>query len=727
MFSPFYLYFTPGVFTAPGELKNYKILDRRRYLMKKKFLSLVLSLTVALTAACSLHASFSAAQANDAVGQTQFAQNTIRGAAVLHCFNWSYNEIKNNLPDIAAAGYTAVQTSPVQKPKSYKSSYTSTSGQWWKLYQPLTLSVADGGTWLGTKSELKALCSEADKYNIKVIVDIVANHMANNTSGGGYSHLSENVESNLKNSAYYHSETYGVNDNSRYEMTHGHLGMPDLNTANSYVQKRVLGLLKECVDCGVDGFRFDAAKHIELPSDDSSTKSEFWPYVINGIKSYKSDVFCYGEILNTAATSMSNYTKYIDVTDNKTGNSALSAAKNSNASSLAASNYQMGAGASYSVLWAELHDTYMHDETSGVSNSVIAKAWAITGARAKSTSLYFARPNSTMGLASSDTSWKSTAVREINKFKNYFMGQSESLASSGKTAYIERGTTGVCIAKLDGSGDVSLTANKMESGTYKDQISGNTFTVSGGKIKGTVGSKGVAVVYNAPSEPTTVPATAAPTTIAPTTTVPATTAAPTTVEPAAEETQPTTVPATQVTVGDTDEDGEITIKDVTTIQRYIAELEIMPRVGKTGDTNGDGELDIADATLLQMFLAEYDIESRIGQILTIEAPASEPATKPQDYTVYFTNSRSWSGTIYCYYWSDENSHMLTWPGEKMTYDRTNSSNQKIYTFTVPANIDYLMFNNNDKQTVKIPFDGTVLRFYAKSSTDSSGKYEYGTW
>ena len=128
-----------------------------------------------------------------------------------------------------------------------------------------------------------------------------------------------------------------------------------------------------------------------------------------------------------------------------------------------------------------------------------------------------------------------------------------------------------------------------------------------------------------------------------------------------------------------------------------------------------------------MYLAEYDIESRIGQILTIEAPASEPATKPQDYTVYFTNSRSWSGTIYCYYWSDENSHMLTWPGEKMTYDRTNSSNQKIYTFTVPANIDYLMFNNNDKQTVKIPFDGTVLRFYAKSSTDSSGKYEYGTW
>ena len=253
-------------------------------------------------------------------------------------------------------------------------------------------------------------------------------------------------------------------------MTRGHIGMPDLNTSNSHIQSRVLGLLKQCVDCGIDGFRFDAAKHIELPSDDSSTKSNFWPYIINGIKQYKSDVFCYGEILNTAATSLSNYTKYISVTDNKTGNSALSAAKSSNASSLASSSYKMGAGADYSIIWAESHDTYMHDETSGVSDSVITKAWAMTGARAKSTSLVFARPNSTMGKASSDTTWKSTAVAEINKFKNYFMGQSENLSSSGKTAYIERGTSGVCISKLDGAGDVSLTANKMAAGTYKDQI-----------------------------------------------------------------------------------------------------------------------------------------------------------------------------------------------------------------------------------------------------------------
>ena len=39
----------------------------------------------------------------------------------------------------------------------------------------------NGQTWLGTKAELESLCTEADKYGIDVIVDIVANHMGNIT------------------------------------------------------------------------------------------------------------------------------------------------------------------------------------------------------------------------------------------------------------------------------------------------------------------------------------------------------------------------------------------------------------------------------------------------------------------------------------------------------------------------------------------------------------------
>ena len=90
--------------------------------------------------------------------------NKIQGGAVLHCFDWSYSEIKRNLADIAAAGYTAVQTSPVQPPTFYDPSETSTNDNWWKLYQPLSLSISgENKSWLGSRAELEDLCSEADK------------------------------------------------------------------------------------------------------------------------------------------------------------------------------------------------------------------------------------------------------------------------------------------------------------------------------------------------------------------------------------------------------------------------------------------------------------------------------------------------------------------------------------------------------------------------------------
>lgn len=63
--------------------------------------------------------------------QTDYGlMDTADGSAILHCFNWSYNNIKANLKDIAEAGYTAVQTSPVQPPKDYNSSWTDLGGQW---------------------------------------------------------------------------------------------------------------------------------------------------------------------------------------------------------------------------------------------------------------------------------------------------------------------------------------------------------------------------------------------------------------------------------------------------------------------------------------------------------------------------------------------------------------------------------------------------------------------
>ncbi|MGO4974452.1 hypothetical protein [Bifidobacterium boum] len=39
----------------------------------------------------------------------------MRDGATLHAFEWSFKTIEENIPDIAAAGYTSVQTEPIQK------------------------------------------------------------------------------------------------------------------------------------------------------------------------------------------------------------------------------------------------------------------------------------------------------------------------------------------------------------------------------------------------------------------------------------------------------------------------------------------------------------------------------------------------------------------------------------------------------------------------------------
>ena len=66
-------------------------------------------------------------------------------------------------------------------------------------------------------------------------------------------------------------------------------------------------------------------------------------------------------------------------------------------------------------------------------------------------------------------------------------------------------------------------------------------------------------------------------------------------------------------LGDADGDGYININDVTTIQRYLAELETLEGIYlHTADANQDGTVDIADATVIQMYLAEYDVTTPIG-------------------------------------------------------------------------------------------------------------------
>lgn len=487
----------------------------------KKIASLVVA-SALLTSSFAAITSVNAAEV-DSSAQTASADSTLRDkvgdGVMLHAFNWSYNTIKENLPAIAAAGYTTVQTSPVQQPKDYSTSGDVT-GQWWKLYQPISFHIAEQ-SWLGTKDDLKSLCDEADKYGIKIICDIVSNHIANadETRPDSVSNQVKKYEPDFYKKRRTYTRTYkgDANDSSVQAVVQGHVSKcPDLVTNDTAVQTYIINLLKECIDCGVDGFRFDAAKHIET-EDDGEYASDYWKNITTSASSYYTqktgdDLYIYGEILNNcgADRSYSSYTKYINVTDNRTGDAVLYNVTKGKASTATNAKYKSGVAASNAVLWAESHDTYEGNSgssgfsnTADVSDENVVKAWAIVASRKDSTALFFARPGTAlMGGVSTDTTYKSTAVSEINKFHNLFVGQSEKLGSSGDIAYVARGTSGIVLSNCKGTNaSVSISGTGLADGKYTDTVSGAEFTVANGVLTGSIGKTGVAVVYNGTTTP----------------------------------------------------------------------------------------------------------------------------------------------------------------------------------------------------------------------------------
>ena len=114
----------------------------------------------------------------DAASTVQYKVADQQSGSILQCFNWSFDAIRQNMATIAAQGFTAVQTSPIQTAKEATAGKTA-KGSWWVLYQPADFTIetnANGTGALGTASQFKAMCDEAHKYGVSVLVDVIANH-----------------------------------------------------------------------------------------------------------------------------------------------------------------------------------------------------------------------------------------------------------------------------------------------------------------------------------------------------------------------------------------------------------------------------------------------------------------------------------------------------------------------------------------------------------------------
>ncbi len=448
------------------------------------------------------------------LGQTNFLQNktsvvyadttsslpsNTKDGVILHAFDWSFNTIKNELPNIAAAGYKSIQVSPVQ---GTKSSSTDAS-KWWLLYQPTNESV--GNAQLGGYDDFKSLCTTAKSYGISIIVDVVMNHMANN---GNADQLDSAVDSSFKDSSLYHNLGQCNNWNSRYDITQRGIGMPDLNTQSTAVQNKAITFLNQCIDAGASGFRFDAAKHIETNiglDANQSWAGNYWGNVLGNLHN-RSNLFIYGEILQDGTVdNISAYETFMNVTASNYGYNLRNAINSNN---LGGTGGIGGLDPTKSVNFVETHDTYENGTSNNMNNWQRKIGWAIAASRAGSTPLFFDRPTSSIGNEG-DGLWKDTDVVAINQFHNAMVGQNEYLRwkNNSQTMLIDRGNIGTVIVNVGGSTYLNSSTN-LANGTYTNHGSASaTLTVSNGNITGNIPGGSIITLYkgssyNPPDSPT---------------------------------------------------------------------------------------------------------------------------------------------------------------------------------------------------------------------------------
>lgn len=523
--------------------------------------------------------------------------SNIEDGNILHCFNWKYNDIKSELKSIAEAGFTAVQTSPAQQPDS--------SGKWYWLYQPIGFYI--GSSNLGNKSELQSLCTEAKKYGIKVVVDIVANHL---TGDHG------KIQNDLKDSKYWHNYGKATDWTNRFQVTKYNIGdYADLKTEDSYVQSVVKKYLNELKSIGVSGFRFDAAKHIGTPAEGD----DFFKMV----KSV--GLWSYGEILDNPggkdAEVMKEYTNYISVSDCNYSGEVTGGMRDGKVVTNNGHWSKKGVDADKLIYWGESHDTFSNNGNEGwtknLSQNTIDRSYAVLGSRADAQALYLSRPGSTDRESiyagnKGSTHFKSKEVAAVNHFKNALVGRKESYTSGGGCDVVCREGGAVIVSAKGSSGTVTVpnADSLVKAGTYTDEVSGSKWTVTDTTITGSLGNTGIAVFYSTdPLDPPTEATTEA-TTSAPTET---TTAAPTETT-TAEPTEATTEKVIKGIIGDANEDNSVNIKDATLIQKSLAYLvELSDNAKLFADVNSNGRVDIKDATCIQKYIAMMDGAENAGK------------------------------------------------------------------------------------------------------------------
>ena len=449
----------------------------------------------------------------------------MKDGATLHAFEWSFKTIMENIPDIAKAGYTSIQTEPIVKIKDNRKLGTGNWYlNWYYVYQPTDMSI--GNYVVGSEDEFKEMCKMAHQYGLRIIVDSVSNHFTSDF---------DVIAKKWQNKAYFHEDKQISDYNNREDCTQHKLsGLWDLNTQDDTVTEGMHDLLVQTVADGADGFRYDAAKHIELSDEVFGGKqSHYWDTILQNGAQYQ-----YGEVLEDANVREADYANLFNsssprgggITDSSYGHEVRNAVQFKN---LGASHFTSHSKVTEdkSVNWVESHDNFANGEANipqELSDEWIKYGWAGVTAQKNGMSLFFDRPykdggtygtggvgtyadgsgpfteNSKLGDAGSDL-WKDPEVVAVNHFRNAMVGEDSSVSNCGddNCLMVERyagsaAQDGMVVANANGAEkNLAGQSTKLANGTYTDEVTGSTITVSGGKVtSGSVNAKSIAAFSN---------------------------------------------------------------------------------------------------------------------------------------------------------------------------------------------------------------------------------------
>lgn len=194
---------------------------------------------------------------------------------ILHAFDWFYKDIAQAAEEIARLGYGWVLFPPPLFSRGGEEGM-----EWWNRYQPKDYRVIR--SYLGNKAELVEAIERLHEVGVKVIADVVFNHMANESrvdrldfpgaevmaaygrDAGAFEadRLYGDLGKPLFGPADFNKDGNIDNWMDLHEATeHSLCGLPDLDMTDHVIAEQ-----RECLRAlnglGFDGYRVDAVKHL---------------------------------------------------------------------------------------------------------------------------------------------------------------------------------------------------------------------------------------------------------------------------------------------------------------------------------------------------------------------------------------------------------------------------------------------------------------------------------